>query len=228
MTKSYYVILGIEPDASKEQIKTAYRERVKRYHPDHYGKDCEPFLEVQEAYEVLNDPARRKTYDDELARETRFRNTPGVPTRRSPGRPFRSRRPEVEDVLFKWSLGGFPTTLDEVFDDLWGRFGTPTRRTSPVAESLSVEIPLTPTQARRGGQIRFWIPVQTQCPTCGGWGDTGFVTCQRCSGTGRIVDEIPVRLAFPGGISNHHTATVPLDRLGLDRLRLIVHFKVNG
>jgi hypothetical protein len=41
------------------------------------------------------------------------------------------------------------------------------------------------------------------------------------------VDEIPVRLAFSGGISNHHTATVPLDRLGLDRVQLIVHFKVN-
>jgi molecular chaperone DnaJ len=226
VAKRYYVILGVEPDASREDIKSAYRERVKKYHPDYYGKDREPFLEVQEAYEVLSDPTRRKAYDNELARERRSRSIPGGVTRRAPASPFRARRPEVEDLLFNWSAEGLSGAFSEIFDNLWGRFGAPTRPTPPLVENISVEIPLTRDQARRGGQVRFQVPVQAQCPACGGWGDTGLFLCRHCSGTGRVLDEIPVRLAFPGGIANHHTATLPLDRLGLDRLRLIVHFRV--
>jgi molecular chaperone DnaJ len=226
VAKRYYVILGVEPNASREEIKSAYRERAKKYHPDHYGKDREPFLEVQEAYEVLSDPVRRQAYDDELARERRARSAPDGVTRRSPARLFRARRPEVEDLLYNWSAGGLSGAFSEIFDDLWGRFGVPTRPTPPAVENISVEIPLTRDQARRGGQVRFQVPVQTPCPACGGWGGTGLFMCRYCSGTGRVVEEIPVRLAFPGGIANRHTATVPLDRLGLDRLRLIVHFRV--
>ena len=53
---SHYFILGLESDASQEEIKEAYRRLAQKFHPDHYGPDTGPFLKIQEAYRVLIDP----------------------------------------------------------------------------------------------------------------------------------------------------------------------------
>ena len=66
MTKrDYYEVLGVSKDAKKEDIKRAYRRLVKKYHPD-VNKEAdaeEKFKEIQEAYEVLSDDAKRQAYD---------------------------------------------------------------------------------------------------------------------------------------------------------------------
>ncbi len=63
MAKNYYAILGVLPSATLDEIRSAYRSRAKKYHPDHFGKDSAPFIDVQEAYDVLGDPAHRASYD---------------------------------------------------------------------------------------------------------------------------------------------------------------------
>ncbi|RRJ33474.1 J domain-containing protein [Halocatena pleomorpha] len=65
MSESYYELLGVEPDASRAEIETAYRETVKQVHPDKSeGADAEEtFLQVQKAREVLTDPQQRAEYD---------------------------------------------------------------------------------------------------------------------------------------------------------------------
>ena len=66
MTKrDYYEVLGVEKNADEKQIKSAFRRLAKEYHPDlNKSPDApEKFKEVQEAYEVLSDPEKRKTYD---------------------------------------------------------------------------------------------------------------------------------------------------------------------
>ena len=64
---NYYLILGINSEATGYEIKEAYRKKVQKYHPDHYGKDSAPFLQIQEAYQILSDPVRRKIYDKKLS-----------------------------------------------------------------------------------------------------------------------------------------------------------------
>lgn len=61
-----YEKLGVSPDATADLIKTAYRKKAAQYHPDKNQSPDAPrrFREVQEAYEVLSDPARRKAYDE--------------------------------------------------------------------------------------------------------------------------------------------------------------------
>ena len=59
MAKNYYLILGIAEDASREDIRAAFRRRALELHPDRSGMERGPFQEVQEAYNVLSDPERR-------------------------------------------------------------------------------------------------------------------------------------------------------------------------
>ncbi len=63
--KNYYRILGVEPTASPEEIKSAYRARVRSTHPDLDGGNgqTEEFKRVKEAYEALSDPHKRAVYD---------------------------------------------------------------------------------------------------------------------------------------------------------------------
>lgn len=68
--ENYYERLGVSKEASKEEIKKAYRKLSKRYHPDmnkdkekEKGKSLEKFLKIKEAYEILGDEEKRKEYD---------------------------------------------------------------------------------------------------------------------------------------------------------------------
>jgi curved DNA-binding protein CbpA len=61
--KDYYLILGISPSASEEDIKKAYRQLAHQYHPDKIGGDGAQFKEINEAYQVLSDKQKRAAYD---------------------------------------------------------------------------------------------------------------------------------------------------------------------
>lgn len=72
--KNYYYFLGIEENASEEDIKKAYRKLSLKYHPDKNPDDDyfeARFREVQEAYEMLNDPEKRRIYDENLSHQQR-------------------------------------------------------------------------------------------------------------------------------------------------------------
>ena len=65
--RDYYEVLGIDRNASKTQIKLAYRRLSKKYHPDKNKKDLsakQKFIEIHEAYEILSDPKRKSQYDN--------------------------------------------------------------------------------------------------------------------------------------------------------------------
>ncbi len=67
--KDYYYFLGVSPDASYEDIKKSYRKLSLKYHPDKNENDdffADRFREIQEAYEILSDEVKRKSYDQNL------------------------------------------------------------------------------------------------------------------------------------------------------------------
>src|SRR5688572_2082954 len=63
MAEDYYKILGVKRDASAEDVKKAFRKLAHQYHPDKSGGNEAKFKEVNEAYQVLSDPEKRKQYD---------------------------------------------------------------------------------------------------------------------------------------------------------------------
>ena len=170
MVCDYYGILGVDWDATLDQIKSAYRSKAKQLHPDRYAGGSESFRDVQEAYEVLCDPVRRKEYDANLA----LVNRAGPGSRNASHGPLRSGRCPVEPLvpadgpnrssqtLFDQAFGSL---LLEVFGQEWldmGLSGWPEMDSTPT---LQVEVDLTRQQACRGGRIRISVPVQVRCPT---------------------------------------------------------------
>lgn len=126
MAKDYYVVLGLTVDATPAQIKQAYRRKALELHPDHYGPDVEPFLEVQEAYAVLSDPRRRDAYDRSVqqARRIKVRSAAApdiIGPRRPPAEPLVPQQAPLDwgDVPIPESSWTFFQSFDEIFSRLW-------------------------------------------------------------------------------------------------------------
>jgi molecular chaperone DnaJ len=234
MAKNYYVILGVEPDATQERIRAAYRSKVKELHPDYYGKDSRPFLAVQEAYDVLSDPARRRVYDEQLAGEQRRRKpaSPATNFENTIGR-LRVSSPPIEPLIptgppidIADPPGRFFTSLETMFDQLLRDMtGLPPIQPASPSQEVQLDVFLSPAQARRGGRVQLRLPVETVCPVCRGSGGRGFYECRECLGVGVIQKVYPLLLTIPAGVSNQDSVRIPLDRLGLSDTQLVLHFR---
>jgi DnaJ-class molecular chaperone len=236
MAKDYYVILGIDPDATQDEIRAAYRRRAKACHPDSSGEDSEPFLALGEAYEVLGDPGRRRDYDDEVAREKRrARRTirwagpdplhgrghapePLIPTQ--PPGPRRGRYGEPT----------FSSLVEELLRGSRRQGDAPFRPEARAGEAgeIQVQVRLTREQALHGGRIRMWLPVQMRCPGCRGRGWIAFSECPDCLGSGLVAAERAIEVAFPGGVVDGSEAMVSLEDLGRGDLALRLRFRVDA
>jgi len=234
MPKNYYIILGIPVKSSQEEIKSAYRRLAKEFHPDHYGDNNSPFLNVQEAYTVLRDPLRRRAYDAALENK-RIKQ----PHYRQPEPMGRQYEGEVEplipkkgpldlgDASLEKSFQLHRPSLEALFDRFFSNFSEGKRTKGERPENLSVVITLTPEQAFRGGHVRFYVPAKVQCPRCYGRGGIGYYECWRCSGAGKLTGEYPIMINYPPGISDNHTVQISLDRYGIRNLYLSVNFRIS-
>ena len=176
MARDYYVILGVGADATPDQIRSAYRREAKRLHPDHSGEDCEPFQALQEAYEVLGNPRRRRAYDHELEHERRMARQAA---RRARPEPLRRRRAPVEPLIPTERPGArgtgyqpssdassYASPVEELLRSMMSDWDVPSRSRARTAEAgeVHVQVSLTRAQALRGGRVRVWLPGQVRCP----------------------------------------------------------------
>jgi molecular chaperone DnaJ len=231
--KNYYLILGVDFDATQEEIRAAYRHHAKGLHPDYYGQDSRPFIDLQEAYAVLSDPARRRTYDRALGL-ARVSSVPGKPTAeplipsQSVPEPLIPTQAQVD--LGDLSLSASFRTVRPSFDELFGRLRRNYELVRPKAErlrSLNVEIRINPFEALQGGRVRLLVPAQLRCRFCGGRGGVGFFECGRCAGSGVVLGEYPVNLAFPPGVVNNCIIEISLERFGISNFYLRAIFRVS-
>ena len=159
--KDYYGVLGVEASAGDAEIKTAYRRLARKYHPD-VSKEAgaeEKFKAVNEAYEALRDPAKRKAYDQLRAGGYR----PGDEVRPPPGGFHRGPGGQPDfDFEEIFAGGGAGGGFSDFFESLFGRqrAGAGPRGPQPSGESRAkLAVPLESVYS--GGQIRISVNGRT-------------------------------------------------------------------
>jgi DnaJ-class molecular chaperone len=235
MKKNYYLILGVTADASSEEIKAAFRRHAQEVHPDQLGLESGLFQEVQEAYGVLGDSERRRRYDWQAGSLATGRPSwipaPKPPVREWPeGEPFRPVETscQFQEVSLAVSFEVYHPSFDELFERLWSNFDMFDRPKAERLESLTVEILVSPDEARFGGRVRVRIPARATCSVCGGHGAVGSYECWRCEGHGSLTTEHPVEVAYPDGVCDGYAVRIPLTRFGIENFYLTVLFRVSG
>jgi molecular chaperone DnaJ len=224
--RDYYQILGVEKNASDQQIKSAYRKLALQHHPDRNpgNKEAEDsFKEAAEAYAILSDTDKRARYD-------RFGHA-GVSSQAGAG-------------FDPSTFAGFEDVFGGIFGDFFGggRRGGPERGTdlrydleisfeeSAKGVETSIKVPRLETCESCHGSGSAPGSAPTSCPQCHGRGQQRFQqgfftvsrTCGRCQGTGRIITKPCASCKGEGRTQHERTLTVKIPA-GIDhgqRLRL--------
>ncbi len=178
--RDYYEVLGVSKDASSDDLKKAYRKLAKQYHPDMNPGDKTAetkFKEVNEAYEVLNDPAKRQRYDQ-------FGHAGVDPSYGGGGAGYGG--------------GGFGgCDVGDIFESFFGGgfsgFGGSSRTRNPNGpirgNDINVTLGLSFMEAAKGCKQQIQVQRLEKCDVCGGSGaksGTTAETCTECGGTGQV------------------------------------------
>ncbi len=207
--RNHYSVLGVSRTASPDGIRSAFRNLVKRCHPDQVGGEGETtFREVAEAYRVLGDPERRRQYDRALSRARDFGDEPLGP----------------DDASLRSGAVGTQPPVESIFARFLRNFGGEEGSAEP--EALHLEIVLSREQAERGTIVQIAIPVYEQCPYCRGTGDSLFDVCTSCVGEGFVESERAVELRLPPQVQDAETFDVPLAALGVSNVFLHVLIRI--
>lgn len=203
--KDYYKILNVPRTASADEIKKAFRKSARQYHPDVNPGDKKAeakFKEINEAYEVLSDPDKRKKYD---LLGPNWQEQFGFPgTRR--GSPFGGRGASSP---YDFDAGG-TGTFSDFFETLFGRSGTATGNTRGARADArrrpgdNIEQPVEVTlQEAFSGSVRSYNVQSTEvCPVCRGTGVVGSKACANCGGQGMIPKNKRLQVKIPPGVDN--------------------------
>ena len=197
--KDYYKVLGVSKGASADDIKKAFRKLARKYHPDVNPGDKkaeEKFKEINEAYEVLSDPDKRRKYDTLGPNwQEQFGFQPGA------GRRTYSYRGSPMDFD---SATGF----SDFFEALFGRSSAAGSRTSRndfrrrVGDNIEQPVEVTLQEAYLGGTRTFNIQSTEVCPLCRGTGEVAGKACANCSGQGMLARNKRIQVKIPAGVDN--------------------------
>lgn len=195
--RDYYEVLGVSKTATQDEIRKAYRSLARKHHPDVNPGDKsaeDKFKEINEAYEVLSDPDKRKRFDQLGANwkaGSDFTPPPGWEAR-SPGYGG-----------FSSATGqGSPGDFSDFFESLFGgrrnaRSGTNFRMRG---NDVDAEITLSLEEAHRGTKRTISFEAAEPCSTCGGSGTKDGKACPTCGGSGLVLRPKSLEVTIPAGV----------------------------
>lgn len=210
--KDYYAVLGLDRNASDEDIKKAYRQSALKYHPDRNPSDAsaaQKFNEVNEAYEALSDPAKRKQHDYATSQ-----NQPGGPGfgfnfNFDPFFSFINMNMETRDVdcdihlifeisldeSIKGSMREVEVQKRELCKDCGGQGGKDYKICATCAG-----------KGRLAGTPHGPFLFHSRCGSCHGTGRTTGTTCSSCSGMKfKLLPPVKIAVRIPPGLTEGHT-----------------------
>jgi molecular chaperone DnaJ len=227
--RDYYEVLGVERGASAEEIKKAYRQKAREFHPDRNADnpDAEAqFKEANEAYEVLKDAEKKAAYD--RFGHAAFEGGMGGGPRPGGGYgqgDFASAFSDVFDDLFGDFMGGrggggrqqratrgsdlrynLRISLEEAFSGMQKTITVPASVSCDVCHGTGAESGAEPSACPTCsgmGKVRAqqgFFTVERTCPTCGGLGQIIKNPCQACGGAGRVEKERSLSVNIPAGV----------------------------
>ncbi|MCX7759038.1 MAG: molecular chaperone DnaJ [bacterium] len=170
--KDYYEVLGVSRNASEEEIKTAYRKLAKTYHPDvaENKEEAEKkFKEINEAFQVLSDPEKRRIYD----RYGKIENTYQGNVQTSDIFDIFSEL--FDDFIFKSTTYNRVNPIDELYRPQKGK-------------DITLNLEITLEDAYFGKTQKVKIPDKKVCHQCQGLGfpKEELIKCEKCKGTGQV------------------------------------------
>lgn len=218
MATDYYKVLGVDREATTEQVKKAFRRIARETHPDANPDDPDAaarFRQAAEAYEVLSDPDRRTRYDrgDSIDLTDLFAGVGGLDDllrsvfgdSRGFGRGA-ARQARGRDVLVRTTV-----TLEEAAFGSDATVGYTARATCPDcigSGSAPGAVTRTCSQCNGAGQVRssrrsvFGTMMSVSiCPSCQGLGSVVTEPCPRCEGAGAVASDLSVNVEIPPGIA---------------------------
>ncbi len=176
MTKDYYGVLGVNRNATKDEIKKAFRKLAQKHHPDKKGGDEVKFKELTEAYATLSDDRKRREYDS--YGQTFAGNSTGG---------------DFDFSNFAKAQGGASfndfdfSNIFQGFGDIFG--GGNVSEQQKRGRDISIDIEISFKDAVEGIKRSVLITKVSQCDMCGGTGakrGTKMQKCSVCGGSGRI------------------------------------------
>ena len=208
--KDYYEVLAVPRGASEDDIRKSFRKLARLYHPD-VAKDKktaeDKFKEINEAYEVLGDPAKRKKYDELGAnwkQGAEFRPPPGWQGRR--GQAFSGGQPGAD---FETHFGG--TGFSDFFETLFGAAGrrggggfngfAEEESSAERGRDVEGDIMVTLEEAFRGSVRAINVQRASSCESCGGSGVRNKQVCKNCGGSGQVVKADAHQVRIPPGVT---------------------------
>ena len=217
--KDYYKILGVQKSASPDDIKKAYRKLARKYHPDVNPGDKSAearFKEINEAYEVLSDPDKRKKYDTLGPNWQEQFGFPGASTGGMRTRTYGTPRGTTGAGMGRGdSPYNFedPTGFSDFFETLFGRrssTGTATRTRGAgtgtgglgaiKGEDIEQQVEITLREAFTGTKRSYTVQAPEMCAVCNGTGRVGSRTCAVCGGAGSTMRTKNLEVNIPAGV----------------------------
>jgi DnaJ-class molecular chaperone len=203
--KDYYNILGVAKGAPEKDIKSAYRKLARKWHPDQNPDNAraaeEKFKDIQEAYEVLGDPEKRKKYDflgsdwQRASREAEQHRS----YRQAQGADF-SNFGNFGGASGAAGASGFSDFFDMFFSGIGRQRTTGFSAAQQRGEDLESTIELTLHDAYEGGKKSVTLQVEDLCPRCHGTGTERNRICPHCHGTGRVRETKRFDVTIPRGV----------------------------
>lgn len=171
--KDYYATLGVNKSASDDEIKSAYRQLAKKYHPDlnKTPEASEKFKEINEAYSVLSDKQKRTNYDQ-------YGSADG-PQGFGGGQGF-------SGFNSSEGFGGFEDIFN-IFSNFGGR--SRAQQAREEGDDINLNLVVSFVDAAFGCEKEVTVTRKERCESCHGTGaktDSDYVTCSECNGTGRV------------------------------------------